>query len=510
MPSYKYYICGFNGFQQISECVDQTLCTVDKEDDVNCLSELSHDIEGKTDTEDVSLKKSNNLLSNKNHEQTHTTFSYDFQSCESKANCSCNQKQVNSEQTKACVEDKEFSTSSFRCSRSICLPQLTQLQPVFWSWSQIWTKASDFGYNCHGHNSFNIMTNLKNKFGQIPRPVVQVQDHNILAENGNDNIIIYENGSVSMVTNNVDDVTILDATKDKIYGKKDCKLYEGEITQGDTDILNIQYSLLLNIPVTMVSCGFDHTIILSEPGDVFSLGLGSRGQLGHGEVTVDYQRQPRKIQTFEGIKVVSIVTGGWHSCAITDTADVYVWGWNESGQLGLPNNFRTQDEVCSDTTNVYTQSSVHSKFEDNSYACDKYGGDSTRQVNEHCDSQKYENIKESLDCVTDESSNIKESIVTKLNQSIDGVKVQSEPYGLEIPDRYRVKMAACGSRHTCLLMECGTLFTSGWNHYGQLCHGDKISRDVFEMVKYFIQNNYSIKNVQATAWNTLVTTVTNI
>ena len=30
-----------------------------------------------------------------------------------------------------------------------------------------------------------------------------------------------------------------------------------------------------------------------------------------------------------------VTAGGWHSCALTVEGDVYFWGWNESGQLGL-------------------------------------------------------------------------------------------------------------------------------------------------------------------------------
>lgn len=34
--------------------------------------------------------------------------------------------------------------------------------------------------------------------------------------------------------------------------------------------------------------------------------------------------------------MLGVAAGGWHSLALADTGDIYSWGWNESGQLGLP------------------------------------------------------------------------------------------------------------------------------------------------------------------------------
>jgi alpha-tubulin suppressor-like RCC1 family protein len=33
----------------------------------------------------------------------------------------------------------------------------------------------------------------------------------------------------------------------------------------------------------------------------------------------------------------SVVTGGWHSCAILDSHEVKCWGLNSDGQLGIGN-----------------------------------------------------------------------------------------------------------------------------------------------------------------------------
>lgn len=36
------------------------------------------------------------------------------------------------------------------------------------------------------------------------------------------------------------------------------------------------------------------------------------------------------------LQIIDIAAGGWHSAAISAFNDLYVWGWNVNGQLGLP------------------------------------------------------------------------------------------------------------------------------------------------------------------------------
>ncbi|XP_035826044.1 ultraviolet-B receptor UVR8-like [Aplysia californica] len=88
------------------------------------------------------------------------------------------------------------------------------------------------------------------------------------------------------------------------------------------------------LSISFVSCGKEHALLLSKHGTVYSYGLGSRGQLGHG--TVEKEPTPRLIEALEGLKVKTLSAGGWHSAAVAEAGDLYTWGWNESGQLGHP------------------------------------------------------------------------------------------------------------------------------------------------------------------------------
>lgn len=62
----------------------------------------------------------------------------------------------------------------------------------------------------------------------------------------------------------------------------------------------------------------------------------SRGQLGHGDV--EKRDEPVIIDALCGIEIVKISCGFWHSAALSSQGDMYMWGSNSNGQLGLKTN----------------------------------------------------------------------------------------------------------------------------------------------------------------------------
>ena len=92
--------------------------------------------------------------------------------------------------------------------------------------------------------------------------------------------------------------------------------------------------LQLKVRVDQVSCGKEHVLLLSKTtGHVFSFGLGTRGQLGHG--MVDKETIPKLIDALTGVHLKQVAAGGWHSLALSSIGDIYAWGWNNHGQLGI-------------------------------------------------------------------------------------------------------------------------------------------------------------------------------
>ena len=105
----------------------------------------------------------------------------------------------------------------------------------------------------------------------------------------------------------------------------------------------------------------EHCILLTEHGQVYTWGGGTRGQLGHGTVTSE--DSPKLVMALDGMKIVKIAAGGWHSAAISGICwifgdwkllilsliefhDLYMFGWNESGQLAQQTNLARSGAEC--------------------------------------------------------------------------------------------------------------------------------------------------------------------
>lgn len=84
---------------------------------------------------------------------------------------------------------------------------------------------------------------------------------------------------------------------------------------------NVQYACTFN----------SHSAAITEDGILYMWGDNSFGQLGNGKSGEnEFEAEPVKIM--DNVKYVS--TGFGHSAAITEDGSLYMWGWNDSGQLG--------------------------------------------------------------------------------------------------------------------------------------------------------------------------------
>ncbi|EZA52561.1 E3 ubiquitin-protein ligase HERC2 isoform X2 [Ooceraea biroi] len=106
-------------------------------------------------------------------------------------------------------------------------------------------------------------------------------------------------------------------------------------------------NVLERIKFIDIACGFEHIILLAENGDIYSMGKGARGQLGHNDL--ETSDDPELIEALAGLKVVHISAGGWHSAVVTNQGDLYAWGWNSNGELGIETK---EKRVCAVPTLV--------------------------------------------------------------------------------------------------------------------------------------------------------------
>ncbi|XP_054065883.1 E3 ubiquitin-protein ligase MYCBP2 isoform X15 [Rissa tridactyla] len=82
-----------------------------------------------------------------------------------------------------------------------------------------------------------------------------------------------------------------------------------------------------------VSCGFHHSVVLMESGDVYTFGYGQHGQLGHGDV--NSRGCPTLVQALPGPST-QVTAGSNHTAILLMDGQVFTFGSFSKGQLGRP------------------------------------------------------------------------------------------------------------------------------------------------------------------------------
>ena len=112
----------------------------------------------------------------------------------------------------------------------------------------------------------------------------------------------------------------------------------GRLGMGDE---NIQpepriLSRLLGYSITMIAAGENHSLAMSNVGAVFSWGSDRFGQLGHGgSETGKIRLEPKRIENLKKLTVIAIAASDTHSLCFTSSDELFAWGSNKEGQLGL-------------------------------------------------------------------------------------------------------------------------------------------------------------------------------
>ncbi len=86
--------------------------------------------------------------------------------------------------------------------------------------------------------------------------------------------------------------------------------------------------------VVAVSAGASHTCAIDSGEGLWCWGNRASGRLGTGVAGSGGEPSPRRVMGPSGVQGVSAGRGG-HTCAIDGVGDVWCWGANDRGQLGL-------------------------------------------------------------------------------------------------------------------------------------------------------------------------------
>jgi alpha-tubulin suppressor-like RCC1 family protein len=118
----------------------------------------------------------------------------------------------------------------------------------------------------------------------------------------------------------------------------------GQLGTGDKTDKNIptQMESTLRLRFALVAMGSEHAIALTALGEVYVWGSNAFGQLGQDTLGMGARSagpaqssEPLRVPGLHGKKVVKVAAGWAHSMALTDQGEVWVWGRNQHGQLGL-------------------------------------------------------------------------------------------------------------------------------------------------------------------------------
>ncbi|KAJ8552384.1 hypothetical protein ON010_g10161 [Phytophthora cinnamomi] len=106
-------------------------------------------------------------------------------------------------------------------------------------------------------------------------------------------------------------------------------------------------------PFVGIACGSDHILALTSTGEIFSWGLNTFGQLGHGGKTGRGNAEvkggkalPSAVKYDNSIKWAKVFAGGSYSAALTTGNQLYTWGNGSYGKLGHGKSRKYQCEFA--------------------------------------------------------------------------------------------------------------------------------------------------------------------
>ncbi|OYU43253.1 MAG: RCC1 repeat-containing protein, partial [Burkholderiales bacterium PBB4] len=144
----------------------------------------------------------------------------------------------------------------------------------------------------------------------------------------------------------------------------------GELGDGTLTSRGIPIKIAGLSKVNAVAAGEQHSLAADALGDVWAWGSNENGRLGQGNSDQSNSKFPLKVPALQGVTTVQ--AGKAHSLALTRDGQVFSWGSNFSGQLGVSGSSRaspTQVEFLVPDTRIVAIGAAG----DHSFALDSEG-----------------------------------------------------------------------------------------------------------------------------------------
>ena len=118
----------------------------------------------------------------------------------------------------------------------------------------------------------------------------------------------------------------------------------GENKQGQLGTLNFerQYSPVyisgIKEPVSMISCGRQHTMAVSTRGNIWVMGSNENGELGIGQKYAN-QSEPVFLKELSFANITDISAGAFNM-VLSSERQLYVWGLGAFGDFYTPHRVK--------------------------------------------------------------------------------------------------------------------------------------------------------------------------
>ncbi len=141
---------------------------------------------------------------------------------------------------------------------------------------------------------------------------------------------------------------------DEIYCWGDCNTLQPKNISSNRSTKKPELNKFLSEKIIIdICCGFKHSLALTQLREVYGWGYNKHGQLGIGG-DCDFQLAPMKVNGFNDEKVSAISCGSYHSLALTESGLVFSWGSNGRGQLGIGHTRNSiKPQLINNRSNVF-------------------------------------------------------------------------------------------------------------------------------------------------------------
>ncbi|KFK29675.1 hypothetical protein AALP_AA7G164000 [Arabis alpina] len=235
-------------------------------------------------------------------------------------------------------------------------------------------------------------------------------------------------------------------------------------------------TLVPNLPsdISFISAGHYHSLAVTSDGQTWAWGRNDEGQLGR--TTVSARSEPKRVEGLDNVTVRAAYASGVISAAIGDDGSLWVWGRSKRGQLGLGKG--TMEALLPSRLETLAQEhvvkvslgwghalalTVDGKVFGWGYAADGRVGNVGLPLEA---SLLDGSVKDHKDA--DLNLEAAEKKVVEAMKKEGDMPIAWEPCLVEELRNVKVADIACGSDHSLILCDDGTLLSSGSNIYGQL------------------------------------------